>query len=307
MADRLSELSASNALLGAALTELRTTRISNATADALVRVSVTDAEFAEFLDLAARDAPPTSVFGLALSLPEYIDRRRAGHEALDYLLTHGNMRDGMIDQVASRMTGVTTPDAVVWCHQRLTTIIRRDNNYYLFLKRHITLVADRCRDEMFAYLLSPNRGPARGNVDSFDLAVRAVDDPGPFFVRWQEWIWDGLFDPDGGPGADHAGVHYQILNQRWGEPVFLGLRQTTHDYVIALLRSQEKRAIGTHHLASMIFQSYLGAGDLIQHVPVAELLLREALVAREAAIGNPALRPHADKLRYEVLSVTKTL
>lgn len=57
MADRLSELSTSNALLGAALAELRSYRISYAIADALIGVGVTDAELSEFFDLAANAAP----------------------------------------------------------------------------------------------------------------------------------------------------------------------------------------------------------------------------------------------------------
>jgi len=311
MDDRLDELSRSNALLGVALGELRTTGISNATADALLDVEVADAELAEFLDLAARDAPQTSVFGLALSLPEYIDRRRVGHDALDYLLTEGNLDKGQLDFVSARMSGVTSPDAVLWCHRRLTTVIKVDNSYYHFLKRHIAIVADQCRDEMTAYLLYPNRGPESANIDSFDLVVRAVGNPGPFFVRWREWIWNGLFSPGGPEWAIHARVHYKILNQRWHEPLFDDLRQTTHDYVLAHLGSlrPEQRAVGICHLARMIDARYFGVAEFIQHVPASELLLHEAMSAAAAANAAPAdkaLKARADELQYEVALQTQT-
>jgi len=321
--DRLAELSSSNALLAAALAELRDGGISNATADALVGVEVTDRELSEFLDLAAREAPPTSVFGLALSLPEYIDRRRAGHEALDYCLSHGGLSERRIADVALRMIGVTTPGAVVWCHRLLTSVIKLDNEYCHFLSRHRKVIAERCRDEMVAYLLHPNRGPAPKNVDSFDVVVGLVDDPGPFFRRWTEWVLDGLFDPGDRPGGSHASYHYQILSEHWHEPAYTPLRETTHAYLLHLLCSPkpEKRAAGFHHLATMVNESYLGAGvvvhDLlprVEDVPADELsrlgLLHRALRATAAANANPTderLRHDADELQYAVFEVTPGL
>jgi hypothetical protein len=315
--DRLTELSDSNALLASALAELRGGGISNATADALVGVRVTDGELSEFLDLAARDAPPASVFGLALSLPEYIDRRRAGHDALDYCLSHGNLGENRLEDVAKYMLGVTTPDAVVWCHRRLTTVIRRDNPYYYFLARHLAVVIERCHDEMIAYLLHPNRGPAPTNIDAFDLVIHAVDDPQPFFRRWEEWILDGLFDPGGRPGSSPTSLHYRILTERWGDPAYFPLRDTTHFYVLSLLRSpeRERRAAGVHHLVAMIVASYLGADHVVHEllprvhdVPADEIgrfaLMRNALAALAAANAAPTdqeLLDAADKLQTEVI------
>jgi hypothetical protein len=308
MGDRLDELSRSNALLNVALTELRGYRISIAIAEALFGVGVTDAQFSEFLDLAARDIPPDGRYSLALMLPAYIDRRRAGHEALDYLLAEGDLSEDAISSVAGRMVGITTADAVLWCHQRLTTVIRRDREYYEFLRHHIATLVDRCRDDMVAYLLYPDRGPDKNNVYSFDLVIRALDDPGPFLGRWQEWIWNGLFNS----GEDDAvkqrsHQHYRLLNRCWDEPVFLALRTAMRDYVAALLRSHDpaKRAAGARHLAIMVNESYLGAGELVDDVPVGEFrLLYLALAATAAANAAPAdraLRDRADALRSEVL------
>jgi hypothetical protein len=318
--DRLAELCEANALLASALAELHDLGITNATADALVGAHVTDGELGEFLELAARDVPPVNLFGLALSLPEYIDRRRAGHAALDYCLSCGGLGERQIDSVAFRMIDVSTPDAVVWCHHRLTSVIRLDNEYYHFLSRHRAVIAERCRDEMVAYLLHPDRGPAPTNVDSFDLAVHLVDDPAPFFRRWQEWILDGLFDPGKRPGSSHASYHYQILSQRWEEPRYFGLRDITHTYVRHLLSSPEaeKRGAGLHHLTAMVQESYLGAGIVVQeilpHVHSVSTdeagrlqLLRKALTASAAANAAPTdlgLRTAADKLRNEVVSVS---
>jgi hypothetical protein len=321
--DRLSELCGSNALLAGALEELRTTRISNATADALVGVRVSDSVFSEFLALAARDLPQSSMFGFTLSLPEYIDRRHAGHDAFDYCLAHGGLTEQQIFSVTLRMKEVTRPDAVEWFHHRHTAVLKGDNEYYHFLARHLAVIVERCHDEMVAYLLSPNRGPAPTNVDSFDLAVGVVDDPAPFFRRWREWIWDGLFDPCDRPGASYAGCHYQILSQHWHEPAYLELRETTHAYVAELLRSpdREKRELGAHHLAAMVVHRYLGADHVvhrllarIKDLPPDETsrlnLLRSALAAVARSVAAPTdqrLKHEADKFRPEVMAVSRGL
>src|SRR2546423_12493482 len=128
--DRLTELCQSNALLACAFAELRDNRITNATANALAAVQVSDAEFAEFLELAIREVPQRSVYGLVLSLPEYIGRRGAGYAALDYWLARGNPTQPEIFSLAMRMMGIANPDVVVWWHQRLTTVVRQGNGYY---------------------------------------------------------------------------------------------------------------------------------------------------------------------------------
>lgn len=260
--DRLSELAARSSLLGNALDELRGQGISDAVADALVRANVTDAELDEFLGLAARDVPATSLFGLALSLPAYLDRRGAGRDALDRCLAA--LTDRELDHVAPRMAQLTSTEAIMWWHDRLTTVVRNDTHYHRFLVRHLDLVLAHGPDELAAYLLHPDRGPGNLNMDAFDLVVRRVPDPDPYFRRWHEWIWNGYFDLPRREGSEHAAILYQIFTERWTDPHYLWLRSSAHDRLLLLLQSHDtvRQRIALHHLSAMVEAGYRGADDI---------------------------------------------
>jgi hypothetical protein len=266
--DRLAELADGNALLGSALSQLRDKGISNATADALVGVGVTDAELAEFLALAARDVPRANLFGLAISLPAYLDRRGAGREALEHCLEPGTLTADELEHVFLHMNRATTPEVVVWWHTRLTSVLRDDNFYHHFLREHLDVVLDRCAEEMAAYLLHPDRGPGRLNVDTFDLVLRRVADPAPYLRRWREWIWAGYFDVPAREGSEHARILYQILTERWTDERFVQLRQSAHQRLLTLLRFHEpaRRDNALHHLNAMAEANYRGAEDIRREI-----------------------------------------
>lgn len=205
------ELASSNALLTAALQELRGSGMSNAVADALVSVSVTDAELAEFLDLAAQESQGHALFGLALSRPQYLNRRGVGFEALDQCLSRLGDKD--LRHVGMRMSRMTSPTVLDWWHSRLTSVVRNDGSYGDFLEHNLNTVLTRHLDAMTAYLLYPNRGPGRRNIDSFAAVIPRVDNPQPFQQRWVEWIIDGYFDPPRRQGFESAEVLYWYLNR----------------------------------------------------------------------------------------------
>lgn len=258
--DRLVELSSSNPLLRTALQELRSDGISNATADALISAQVDDFDLSEFLSLVVRELEGRQLFGLALSLVDYIDRRGVGQEALDYCLQPGRLTEPQAFHVGARMQSVNTPEALVWCHSRLTSMIRSDPAYHSFLVKHTNVVLDRCFDEMAAYLLQPNRGPARYNVDSFEIVLSHSDHAGPFALRWIEWINDGYFDREHRDGGESARVLYLILNKYWGAPAFKEIVEAIHTRVHLLLKSGSNDRVrdGLYHLVAMVDAKYRG-------------------------------------------------
>jgi hypothetical protein len=314
--DRLGELAARSALLGSALSELRGPGISNALADALATVDVADAEFDEFLGLAARDVPEASVFGLALSLPDYLEQRGAGRDALDHCL--GVLAARQLDHVATRMEKLTAPEPLMWWHDRLTTVVRDDACYHRFLVRHLDLVLSHSPDELAAYLLHPDRGPGSLNLDAFELVVRRVPDPDPYFRRWHEWIWNGYFDLPRREGSEHAAILYRIFTERWNDPHYTCLRNSAHDRLLLLLQSRDlgRQRIALHHLSAMVEASYRGADDIrrgvytrVDELP-ADLGLLTAHLDALAAIArwhanpaDPTLKAEVDERRRALLDV----
>ena len=265
--DRLSELTSSNALLRTALLELEGEGLANSTADALVSAQIDDFDLSEFLSLAARKVAGKQLFGLAVSLPEYIDQRGVGHEALEYCLRPGKLEDRQTAYVGMHMQYVTQPAAVVWCHARLTSLIRSDACYHSFLARHVDTVIERCFPEMASYLLHPNRGPADYNVDSFEIVLSHADDSRPFEHRWIEWIDNGYFDRREMLGFQAARILYLILNEHWGDSRFQGIVAAVQARVHSLLRSSSNDRVkdGLYHVVAMVDARYRGSAYVLRN------------------------------------------
>ena len=258
-ASRLDDLAAASPILTAALSELRAGRITNALAEAVTQARVSDEHLSEFLSLAARQLPADALFGLALSLPEYIDRRHAGHDALDYCLTHPALADRRV-ALAARLPGVSNPPAVQWCHSRLTTVIREDSVYHSFLERHIDVVVDRCFEEMLVYLLQPPRGPGQYLAYCFNLVMARLDDPGPLVQAWYHWVVDGSFDGEDSDDnrREAPSVLYALLSGWSADPSFADLQEVNRQRVDGLMRSTSPadRTVGMAHLVAMAATGY---------------------------------------------------
>ncbi|MBB6390175.1 hypothetical protein [Microbacterium thalassium] len=226
---------------------------------------IDDAELAEFLLLAAREARTQTVFGLALSLVDIIIRRGVGHRALDVCLADGALDEDQLLWVGLAMKAARTRDAVTWFHSRLTSVIRSDGCYCQFLQEHAAAIVAACPDAMLGYLLVPDRGPGRTNIDSFEIGIRLVPDPLRLQQRWMEWIAGGFFDRLGQPGSEHPEIAYQILNENWGAPRFSPIVAAMHEHVELLLRSRSPQSIdsGLAHLDAMLAEDYRGTGRVM--------------------------------------------
>jgi hypothetical protein len=261
-ADRLTELASCSGLLDAALAELRGAGLTNATAQALASSKVADVELSEFLSLAAEDTLRSQqLFGLAISLIQYIDERGVGQQALDFCLRSGRLEDWQIVQVGMCMTNAESDAAVLWCHSRIISLIRSDACYYCFLERHIDIIVRHCYDDMAAYLLQPNRGPRDLNIDSFSLVITHVEDTAPFQTRVIDWINGGYFDGR----RQTLRVLYRILNRHWGDARFRGVVNAIHAHVYSLIKSESRDRLraGMFHLVAMVDAQYHGADEIL--------------------------------------------
>jgi hypothetical protein len=253
-------------LLRTAWSELRGAGITNAMADVLVSARIPDGELSEFLRLAAQEVQGQQLFGLAISLPQFIDERGVGQEALDSCLSPGRLNDDQMNWVAMYMADVKTQAGLAWCHSRLTSQLRNDVAYNSFLQRHFDIIIDHYYDDMAAYLFHPNRGPGGYNVDSFELIIGHMEDPAPFQRRWIEWINDGYFDRDRMEGWESPRVLYIILGKHWGDPRFGDIVEAIETRVHLLMKSNSRDQLrsGLYHLVAMVDARYRGADRVLE-------------------------------------------
>jgi hypothetical protein len=319
--DRLTELASSSGLLAAALAELRRVGLTNATAQALASSKVADVELSEFLSLAAEDTLRSQqLFGLAISLVQYIDERGVGQQALDFCLRSGRLEDWQIEYVGIQMQYVKSSAAVLWCHSRMTSLIRSDTHYHSFLQRHIDIIVDQRYDDMAAYLLQPLRGPGDYNIDSFELVISHVEDPTPFQSRMIDWIKGGYFDFERNERKEDwetPRILYLMLNEHWSDAKFGIVAKAIHDRVYLLVKSgsQNRLSTGMFHLVAMVDAKYLGVDQVVhnlvlpsaldvgfEHYELLEVISKalKAVVAFNEDPSNDDLERNVTKLYHEI-------
>jgi hypothetical protein len=253
-------------LLRAMSDQIKAHRFEQATATAILSSKMPPDEITAFLLLIAPEAEEDErleICSMALTL---LDRGSAGNEVIDWCLGEGRLGPAARIRLAMRMQYVTSPPAVAWCHAKLTSELRSDPHYNSFLQRHVAWVAANAYDEMAAYLLYPDRGPGSYNVDSFLLAIGAVEDPSPFLGRWKTWIHQERFD--GGEGNESAHLLYRILNEILAKDSSPALPVVTSalDYVAQCLGSMERLSVGLYHLAAMIDERFTQAAWVRQNI-----------------------------------------
>ena len=313
--DRLTELASSNAVLRVALTELRGGGITDATAEALVSVRADDVDLSEFLSLVVREVHGSTLFGLALTLVPCVARRGSGHEALDYCLQSGRLADWEMASVGMHMRQARTPEAVVWFHSRLTSVIRSDPYYHSFLVRHVDIILDRCFDEMVAYLLHPNRGPRqlqRRRLRDRPHPHRPTARTGTSLDRVDPRRLLRPRAPGGIDGCQHPVQHPEPA---LGRPRLARIVEAIHTHVHLQLKSSSEEQLrdGLYHLVAMVDKRYRGAEHVVTEsvsriydVPVDFQpfvdKLRDALQAlvEYLADPSPSREEHVSSLYREV-------
>ena len=298
--NRLEQLTSKHRLLAVALEELGGDGIKTATADAITSSTIPDDDLVDFLEAVVSQLDRERLFGLALSTIDFIDKRSIGHQALTTCLTSMVLEPWQVDAVGLRMTGVTTSDAVLWCHQTFCHLIRHDGHYHTFLSKHADVLVESRSDDVLAYLLHPDRGPSELNVESFAEVLPLLHDPRPLQARWIEWINGGLFDNDDRPETEAASVAYAILNDHWHDPAFTPVAEALREHLHALLRASAggSTRAALHHLAEIVEEAYIGSADALSElrrtgadgrarIGAALVPLEQALEATVDYVGRP--------------------
>ncbi len=314
----LGELTRHHPLLAALRAELAGVGARIDTTDALVDANVDPSVLEAFFSLVAREARPETRFGLGLSLLPFVARHQIGCEAAAFVLARGAMADYERGFVGMRLARLAGPSLVPWCHWLLVTVVRNDTAYQTFLSVHGPSVVRDHLDAMTEYLLVPDRGPAGYNIDAFACVLGSVPDPRPFLLRWFDWINDGRFDRASGPGSEHVGLVYAILDSYAGEAWVPLVAEAieTQIHVRLLASDPAKIREGLHQLAVMCNREYGGIGRVlhrtvpaVRRLPPAEARVWPALVALLEATwayvttGSAAWSAEASARRDRLLAI----
>lgn len=241
---------------------------SNATVAAIISSSIPGDELERFWLQLAKRFEGEDRLAIAKSAIKLLDARDAGYEAIEFCLEDGNLSPEHIEWLGMNMQYVNSPVAVLWCHKQMVSRVRSDAYYNSFLQKHVATVIRDCYEDMTAYLLFPDRGPGRYNIDSFFLVAQHLDDPKPFILRWQDWVRTGYFDlKEDVEENETAWVLYQIFNDAIESRTdkFDGLIKYTLDRVYGLLKSSgiSNNRAGLYHLVSMAEAKFLAVDRIL--------------------------------------------
>jgi len=214
------------------------------------------------------------LYGITVIALEWLDKFDIGRESLEYCLTEGRLEAKQRDSLGKQMEYTTSRSAIIWCHKQLVTNIRTDQAYNFFLQKHLNIVFDECFEDMAAYLLYPDRGPCRCNVDIFfqiiskhDAADKAVE---PFVIRWIDWIKNGKFEPTPDHTHESAELLYTLFNRALEKNISRCdcIREETYSRIYSLLKCGDKEEIpkGLYHLVAMIAAKYKGVDEVIKNI-----------------------------------------
>ncbi len=265
---RLNELTTSHSLLAAVLDEVEGLGITDATVSAILSSNISKSDLSDFWCLIAKQVEDWKLYDVAVHVLSIIDKFNTGHDVIDYCLEEGRLSSEQRESLGMSMKNVTSKDAIIWCHHQLTTRIKSDVYYNWFLHKHADVVTNVCYDQMAAYLLSPNRGPANCNVDTFYDVIKKLADPEPFIIRWIDWVRTGRFDGNGGEGDEFAYYLYTIFNEiiEESDAKFDPILKETLNRVYLLLTSDENVCKGLYHLVAMLSVQYKGAYYVLENI-----------------------------------------
>ncbi len=269
-----------NPLFAAALAEVESDgSASYAITNAILEESAAPDGLAEFLLLLVSHTTDNARLGLAKFAINCIDKFDVGYEAVAYCLGDDALDDQQREWLGMHLQYVTRGDVIRWAHEQLTRNIRSDTYYNSFLEKHSEFIFEHLAREMTAYLLVPNRGPGKYNIDSLLLVAKRYSKPNPFVGRIQEWIYSGNFDgktrlrSGDNLGIDdttiEAAVLYRYLNKIAEMPhdhPLHSLRSEICDRTRMMLSNSEHLNTGLYHLYIMRAENYVDLDSMLSRV-----------------------------------------
>lgn len=181
-------------LLESLAREVADDAVMEATIDALrwsrVPGTVLEAAIRELLP----QATPNAILGLAKLCIYLADDVHEHYELAEELVGDQRFPDYGIPTLSAIGRSLSDDTVTDWWHGVFVRRIAEDAYYNTLIEAHAASLMARRYNEVAAYLLHPNRGPADYNVDSMCAAIVHTDRPYPFVRRMNEWIFSGKFD-----------------------------------------------------------------------------------------------------------------
>jgi hypothetical protein len=243
-------------LLGALAAETARGGLTNTTSAAVAQTELPREVVEPFLEAAVSRATPDGLGGLGELALLLVSRCGYGHAAAEAAVARPEMPDWghwLMHPVALEFQRAGD---VQWWHDVFARWVRRDGLYYRFLSAHAAELLSHKYAEVRDYLLVPDRGPARLNVDSMLLVISKSDQSDIFVRRWVDWLWGGRFDDRRGEGNESPQIHYAcIIDGLPQAPVSVGeVLKRTLLRVKACLHSADAELfdVGCHHLLAML-------------------------------------------------------
>jgi len=249
-------------LFAAALEELRTHQgLSYAICEAILTADAAPEHLGPLLVVAVQQSQAFARLGIGKFAIDCIDKFDVGYEAVDFCLSDDALDQQQREWLGMHMQYVTRPDVVRWAHAKLTRVVKSDTYYNSFLQKHLEFLITELRPELTAYLLVPDRGPARYNIDSLFLIAKAAAKPQPFVQRLRDWILNGRFDDArGDENSGDASILYKYLNSLAEIPAthpLQDLRAIAVDRVRSLLNESGTFDRGLYHLYVMRSEDFV--------------------------------------------------
>ncbi|MEP7265668.1 MAG: hypothetical protein ABI772_14275, partial [Bacteroidota bacterium] len=142
--------------------------------------------------------------------------------------------------------------------------------YNTFIQKHFKEIEKKCNDDILNYLLIPDRGPRKYNVDTFAYIIEHGSNTLPFIEKWISWIKQGRFD---GGEKDNEGSEILYLKFNHISPskqeLFQPIIKAAHDHVYYLLKlslTETDINKGLYHLIGMLHGKYKHAEEIKSEV-----------------------------------------
>lgn len=242
-------------LLGSLRLEAVGDGVSHSTIEAIAITSTPASVLEPFLSKLIEVASPNGLLALAVIGMRLADRIDACHSIVEAAIASPGFPAYGLASVSSASTTLRSPEAVMWWHDLFVDQFHDDVYYHTLLQHHAAILLAERYDDVAAYLLVPDRGPARYNFDSLLVVIKNAKEPGPFVERWRGWILNGRFEgetnDDEGPQILYSGLN-EVLAARPDVVASIQSEALKRTKYLVKLDDPVKVRHGLDHVAAML-------------------------------------------------------
>lgn len=261
--EKFSRLKYKYSLLEAAEKEL-----TIATESAILSSRIPSAVLEEFFEILVKKATNDQAYPIAYLALKFIDKFNKGYRIIDYVFQSQLLANWAVFSLGSAMCYLTKKEAIIWAHKQLTTRIKDDVVYNTFIQKHFRTIKTPCHDDILSYLLIPDRGPGKYNIDTLVYIIESDKNSEPYIAKWIYWIKEGLFNGSETERDAGSQLLYLKLNDvsEVKYKICLPVIEAAHDYVYYLLKLGGDINKGLYHLIGMLQAKYIYAEKVKQNI-----------------------------------------